>query len=227
MSKIIKNNSDAFVFLVALFVATLLISNIASTKLFSLGSSLVVDGGTILFPLVYILGDIITEVYGFRKAKKVIFIGFLMSVLMAVTFLAVQYLPPAPGWENQDAFKAILGFAPRIVFASMVAYLVGELINSYILAKLKVATEGRYLWLRTIGSTLVASLIDTIVFSVIAFGGLVPTQTLISLIATVYAIKITVEILITPLTYYVVGKLKKYEQSDPYDKAIGIKDLIK
>lgn len=138
----------------ALFVAILLISNIASSKITSFGF-FTLDAGTILFPLAYIFGDILTEVYGFSRARRVIWIGFGCNVLMAVIFMIVGALPPASDWPNQDAYNAILGLTPRIVAASMIAYFVGEFLNSFVLAKLKIATKGKYLWSRTIGSTLV------------------------------------------------------------------------
>ncbi|MBU0690241.1 queuosine precursor transporter, partial [bacterium] len=168
--------------IVGLFVAVLLISNIAATKLVGFGI-FPFDGGTLLFPLSYIFGDILTEVYGFARARRVIWLGFLANALAAVTFLVVSKLPAAEIWEHQAAFEAILGFVPRIVLASFIAYLCGEFSNSVILAKMKIATKGRWLWTRTIGSTLVGEGVDTVIFVVVAFAGIVPMRELLLMIA--------------------------------------------
>jgi uncharacterized integral membrane protein (TIGR00697 family) len=200
----------------AFFVAALIISSIADTKIISLGW-LSFGGGTFLFPLTYIFGDILTEVYGFRRARRVIWIGFSGSILMAFTFFVVGLAPAAPDWPYQEDFMHILGLTPRIVAASLVAYLVGEFINSFILAKLKVITSGKYLWTRTISSTLVGQLIDTTIFMLIAFYGILPMSLLISVIITGYLLKVATEILFTPFTYLIVNKLKKAENEDFYD----------
>ena len=200
-----------------MFVAVLLISNVASSKIVALGP-FDFDGGTILFPLSYIFGDILTEVFGYKKARNVIWLGFLMNVLMALTFMAVVALPPALEGSNHEAFKAVLGWTPRIVLASMLAYLVGEFSNSVILAKIKVLMEGRFLFVRTIGSTIVGEALDTLIFVVVAFYGLMPNEILISIIVSNYIFKVGVEILFTPFTYAIVDYLKKVEGVDLYDK---------
>lgn len=201
----------------AFFVSILIISNVASTKITSIGP-ITLDAGTILFPLSYIFGDILTEVYGYSRARRVIWIGLLCNILMAVTFMLVQLLPPSPDWPNQHAYEVILGLTPRIVLASITAYFVGEFINSFILAKLKVATKGKKLWLRTIGSTVIGQLLDTLVFVFIAFWGVLPTNVLIALIVSNYVIKLAFEVLFTPVTYWVTNKLKQAENEDYYDK---------
>lgn len=201
----------------ALFVAVLLISNIASTKLTTLGP-FTLDAGTILFPLAYILGDMLTEVYGFSRARKVIWIGFFCNILAAGIFMAVGALPASPDWANQPAYDAILGVIPRIVLASVVAYCVGSFLNAYILAKLKVATKGKKLWLRTIASTVVGQFFDTLLFILIAFWGILPTEVLISLLISNFIFKVAIEIVFTPVTYAVVNKMKKAEGEDYYDK---------
>ncbi len=201
----------------AVFVAILLISNVASSKITSIGF-LTFDAGTILFPLSYIIGDMLTEVYGYSRARRAIWIGLLCNVLMAVTFMIVAVLPPAADWPNQRAYEAILGWTPRIVLASIVAYFIGEFINSFILAKLKIMTKGKHLWSRTIGSTLVGQLLDTLIFVFIAFWGILPTPILISIIVSNYIFKVAIEILFTPITYKVVNLLKKKEHEDYYDK---------
>ncbi|NEQ23471.1 MAG: queuosine precursor transporter [Microcoleus sp. SIO2G3] len=200
----------------ALFVAVLLISNVASTKILELGP-FTFDGGTILFPLSYIFGDILTEVYGYVRARKVIWLGFISALLMSIVFIIVGALPPAPDWQFQTAYEQILGFTPRIVFASLIAYFAGAFSNSFILAKLKVKTRGRLLWTRTIGSTLIGQVVDTAIFAGIAFSGVIPNSLLTQLIISNYIFKCGVEILFTPITYWVVGWLKQQEREDYYD----------
>ncbi|MCB1059945.1 MAG: queuosine precursor transporter [Calditrichaeota bacterium] len=199
-----------------LFVAILLISNIAATKLVGFGS-FPFDGGTFLFPLSYIFGDILTEVYGFGRARRIIWLGFAANILAAGTFAVVTAMPPAAIWDNQAAFESILGFVPRIVLASLVAYLFGEFTNSVILAKMKIATKGKFLWTRTIGSTLVGEGVDTVLFVMIAFYGVIPMNELWLMMAFNYVFKCGVEILLTPVTYMAVGYLKHKEQVDIYD----------
>lgn len=199
------------------FVAVLLISNIASTKILNLGP-FTFDGGTILFPLSYIFGDILTEVYGYARSRKVIWIGFLSAALMSVTSAVVGALPPAEGWNHQAAYEAILGQAPRIVFASLIAYFAGEFSNSFTLAKMKIVTNGRHLWMRTIGSTLVGQWVDTALFVAIAFAGTLPNSLLWTLVVSNYIFKCGVEALFTPITYWVTGWLKQQEHEDYYDR---------
>ncbi|MCL4508274.1 MAG: queuosine precursor transporter [Chloroflexi bacterium] len=205
-----------FAMVMAAFVAVLLISNVASSKILLLGP-FTFDGGTILFPLSYIFGDLLTEVYGYRRSRQVIWTGFGAALLMSAVFAAVGALPPAPGWTNQDAYTRILGTTPRIVGASLVAYCAGEFSNSFVLAKMKIFTNGRFLWSRTIGSTLVGEGIDTLLFVTIAFLGTVPSALLLTVILSNYAFKVGFEVAATPFTYLVVGFLKRREQSDVYD----------
>jgi len=199
------------------FVSVLLISNVASTKILDFGY-FTFDGGTLLFPLSYIFGDILTEVYGYKKSRSVIWLGFFMALLMSVIFIIVGKLPPAVGWDNQAAYDAILGLTPRIVLASLVAYLFGEFSNSFILAKMKIWTKGKMLWARTIGSTLVGELVDSSLFILIAFLGVFPNSLLFTLIISNYIFKTAVEVLFTPATYKVVKFLKREEGEDYYDK---------
>lgn len=200
----------------ALFVTVLLISNVTSTKIVTLGS-FTFDGGTILFPLSYIFGDILTEVYGYSRSRKVIWLGFVCSILMSVAFIVVGVLPPAADWHYQTAYNQILGLTPRIVVASLIAYFVGEFSNSFTLAKLKLLTRGRWLWTRTIGSTLVAQIVDTGLFVLIAFTGVVPNEVLLTIIVSNYLFKCGVEILFTPITYGLTKWLKQQEKEDYYD----------
>jgi queuosine precursor transporter len=200
----------------AAFVAVLLISNIASTKILALGP-LTFDGGTLLFPISYIFGDILTEVYGYARGRRVIHGGFVAALVMALTLALVGALPPAEGWENQPAYEAILGQTPRIVSASLVAYLAGSFSNSWIMARLKIRTRGRWLWVRTIASTLVGEGIDTALFVAIAFGGVLPNALLLSVAISNYIFKVGIEVLLTPVTYRVVHGLKRVEDEDFYD----------
>ena len=199
------------------FVAVLLISNIADTKAITMGP-LSFGGGTFLFPIAYIFGDILTEVYGFKRARRVIWIGFACEILMAVTFMIVSIAPPSPDWAFQKDFMNILGLTPRITAGSLVAYFFGEFVNSVTLAKMKVFTKGKYLWTRTIGSTVVGELVDTTIFMFIAFYGVFPLPLIISIIISGYMLKVAMEILFTPITYLVVNTLKRKEREDYYDK---------
>lgn len=199
------------------FVSVLLISNIASTKIVSFGW-FSFDGGTLLFPLSYIFGDILTEVYGYKKEREVIWLGFFSALMMSIIFIIVGKLPPALDWNNQAAYDAILGVTPRIVVASLVAYTCGSFSNSYILAKMKIWTNGKYLWTRTIGSTVVGELVDSTLFILIAFLYLMPMSVLITLIISNYIFKTLVEVIFTPLTYRIVYFLKKNESEDYYDR---------
>jgi hypothetical protein len=198
------------------FVAVLMISNVASSKIVVLGP-FTFDGGTLLFPLSYIFGDILTEVYGYARSRRVIWAGFAAAALMALVFAAVGALPPAPGWEQQPAFEAILGLTPRIVIASLVAYWVGSFSNAWVMARLKLATQGRWLWLRTIGSTLVGEGIDTLLFVLIAFWGVLPGSLLWAVVISNYVFKCGLEAAFTPITYRVVNGLKRAEREDYYD----------
>jgi uncharacterized integral membrane protein (TIGR00697 family) len=209
-----------FDILVALFVAVLLISNIASTKILILWK-FTFDGGTILFPLSYIFGDILTEVYGFRRSRRVIWLGFISALLMSLVLYVVQILPPASDWPNQKAFETLLGFVPRIVLASLIAYFMGEFSNSVTLSLLKIRTKGKYLCVRTIVSTIIGEGIDTIVFCMVAFYGVLPDNLLWAVILSNYIFKCSVEILFTPLTYLVVSFLKKKEKVDVFDNGVN------
>jgi queuosine precursor transporter len=211
-----KKNFKYFDIIMAVFVAILLISNIASTKILLLWK-FTFDGGTILFPLSYIFGDILTEVYGYKKSRKVIWTGFFCAGLMSLVLMIVNFLPPAPDWPYQEAFNNILGLTPRIVLASLVAYFAGEFSNSYVLAKIKILMSGKMLWVRTIGSTLVGELVDTTLFIMIAFYGFLPSELMLTVFVSNYIFKCGVEILFTPVTYKIVRFLKNNENEDYYD----------
>lgn len=198
------------------FAVVLILSNISSTKILSLGW-FSFDGGTILFPLSYIFGDILTEVYGYARSRRVIWIGFAMNLLMVLIFYVVGKLPPAMDWGNQGAYDAILGVMPRIVLGSLCAYLFGEFLNSYVLAKLKIKTKGKYFWLRAIGSTMIGEFFDTTIFLFIAFAGILPWNLIWIIWVSNYIFKIGIEIVFLPLTYRLVAFLKKKENEDYYD----------
>ncbi|MCS7209720.1 MAG: queuosine precursor transporter [Fimbriimonadales bacterium] len=205
-----------FVMVVALFLTSLLVSNLIAAKIIGVGG-LTMSVAIVIFPLSYILGDVLTEVYGYRRARLVIWIGFACNLLMVLVISIAILLPPAPFWKHQQAFETVLGVAPRLMLASLVAYLVGEFTNSYVLAKLKIATQGRWLWTRTISSTLVAQLLDTGIFTAVAFGGVYPTQELLKIGLIEWLAKTLYEAAATPLTYLVVGFLKAREGVDVYD----------
>lgn len=207
--------------IMAAFVAVLMISNIASTKIVQLGP-LTFDGGTLLFPLSYIFGDVLTEVYGYAHSRRVIWAGFAAVLLMVLVLAVVGALPPAEGWENQAAYRVILGSTGRIVAASLVAYFAGSFSNSWVLARMKVLTRGRWLWARTIGSTLVGEGVDTVLFVGIAFYGALAPDLLLAVVASNYVFKCGVEALLTPVTYRVVNGLKAAEREDYYDRGTNL-----
>lgn len=194
----------------AVFVALLVISNVGATKLISFGP-LILDGGAFLFPLVYIAGDVLSEVYGFAAAKRTIFLGFAMAVLSALTFWAVQESPAASGWEYQTDFEHILGFVPRIVFASVCGFLVGQLLNSYVLVAIKRRTQEGKLWFRLIGSTVLGELADTITFCTIAFYGILTGADFMNYVVVGYVYKTLLEVVLLPITYRVIAYVKKNE----------------
>ncbi|MCI6584025.1 MAG: queuosine precursor transporter [Mobiluncus sp.] len=200
----------------ALFVALLLMSNISATKLIGVeaGSlSLVFDGGAIMFPLTYILGDILSEVYGFKGARRAVFMGFAVSILASVLFYLVALAPAGPGDINDAAFKAIFGFVPRIVAASLVGYVLGQLLNAFVLVRMKGRTGERFLWARMIASTLVGELVDTVVFCTIAFAGLVSGADFLKYVVTGYVYKCAVEIIMSPISVQVIGLVKLQERN--------------
>jgi len=199
-----------------LFVAVLLVSEITSTKIVTLGF-IQTAGAAVLFPVSYIFSDILTEVYGYARARRVMWIGFASLVLMSLVLLVVEYLPAAPSWHGQAAYEAILGFVPRITLASVIAYWVGGFVNDFTLAKMKLLTKGKYLWTRTVGSTVIGQAVDTSLFISIAFYGVLPNAVIAQIIFSFYLFKCVYEVLATPLTYFVVNRLKKSEGLDVFD----------
>ena len=221
-----------FPLVTAIFVTCLIVSNIIAVKLACFGAipvlgSLFLPVAVIIFPVAYIFGDVLTEVYGYGRARQVIWIGFACNVLTVLAIWVAGILPAAPFWTAgvynspaaaQQAYEAILGFSPRLLLASFTAYLAGEFLNSFVLAKLKIATSGRWLWMRTISSTILGQLADSGLFITIAFIGIVPSPALAQLIVTQWLFKSAYEALATPLTYVVVNFLKREEQEDHYDR---------
>ena len=206
------SDSSLYPVLVGVFVGLLLISNVAAVKLIVVGP-FITDGGAFLFPLVYIVGDVLSEVYGWRAARKAILVGFGMAILAALTFLVVQVAPAADAWENQAAFEAILGFVPRIVLASVLGFLVGQLLNAYVLVRIKERTKERHLWARLIGSTAVGELGDTVVFCTIAFYGVITGAEFLNYVVVGYVYKTLLEVVLLPITYPVIGFIKRREPS--------------
>jgi uncharacterized integral membrane protein (TIGR00697 family) len=202
--------SSLYPVIVGIFVALLLISNIGATKLIVFGP-IITDGGAFLFPMTYIIGDVLSEVYGLKAARKAILLGFSMSVLAALTFFVVQISPPADGYENQAAFEAVLGFVPRIVLASICGYLVGQLLNAYVLVKIKQRTKERKLWLRLIGSTVVGEFADTLVFCTIAFYGVITGAEFWNYVLVGYLYKTLLEVVLLPITYPTIRWVKRRE----------------
>ncbi|MFN0278661.1 MAG: queuosine precursor transporter [Pyrinomonadaceae bacterium] len=200
-----------------IFVAVYIISQVSSAKLISLGP-FVFPGAIVVFPFAYIFGDILTEVYGFSRTRRVIWLGFITAALLAIVLVIVQFLPSAPNWSFQQGYEQILGVVPRVVLGSLLAYWAGEFVNSYVLAKMKIWTDGKMLWSRTIGSTVVGQFVDSIVFGVVAFAGIIPWSVIITLIGSIYVFKVLYEILATPLTYFIVNRLKRAEGIDVYDR---------
>jgi uncharacterized integral membrane protein (TIGR00697 family) len=208
------NVSHRLVIFIALFITCLITANVIAVKIISLGP-FVLPAAIFIFPLSYILGDVLTEVYGYRLARRVIWLGFLCNLLFVFFIWVGQVLPAASFWEDQEAYKRILGYVPRLLAASFLGYLVGEFANSFILARMKIMTKGRWLWSRTIGSTIIGQGFDTSIFIIVAFIGtpsFVPIMILYHWLA-----KTLIEVLATPLTYALVNWLKKKEAFDTYD----------
>lgn len=204
--------------LIHVFVVILMVSNLVGPKIVAVGPFRI-SGAQLLFPITYIFGDVFTEVYGYGASRRAIWTGFFASALLSVMGLITVALPPAPDWTGQEAFATVFNFVPRMVIASLLAYWAGEFSNAYVLAKVKLWTKGRMLWVRTIGSTVVGQLVDSIVVMTIAFGGTLSVRTIITLILSGYVGKVLYEALATPLTYLVVDTLKKKEGIDHFDQA--------
>lgn len=228
-----RSGEDWLRALIALFVAVLVTSNFIAAKLVAVGG-LVLPAAVLLFPLSYIIGDVLTEVFGYPAARKAIWIGFACNIIVVgATWLSIA-MPPAPAWtlaglegpsESQQAYQSVLGVAPRIVLGSLLAYLVGEFLNAAVLSRLKLATRGRFLWIRTIGSTLVGQLADSAIFITIVFVGSVPGTVLAQIIVAQWLVKCGIEAVATPATYWVVWRLKRVVGEDRYDTEVSLSPL--
>jgi queuosine precursor transporter len=203
--------------LVSAFVAVLLISNIVAPKFIAFGP-VRLSGAQLLFPLTYIFGDVFTEVYGYAGSRRAIWNGFFASGLMMIISMIIVALPASPDWPYQQAYATVLGFMPRLVIASLIAYWAGEFANSFVMARMKVITEGRYLWMRTIGSTMVGQAVDTVLVMTIAFAGVMSNRDIISVMIWGYLAKVAYEAAMTPVTYAVVNWLKRVEGVDILDR---------
>ncbi|HTO11943.1 MAG TPA: queuosine precursor transporter [Candidatus Binatia bacterium] len=205
-----------FIACTALFITCLLTANVLASKLIAAGS-LTLTAGIVIFPVSYIVGDVLTEVWGYAATRKVIWLGFACNVVMVAAIWAGGALPPASFWNGQAAYQEILGQAPRILVASFAAYLVGEFANAYVLAQLKIATAGRWLWVRTIGSTIVGEGLDSLVFVGLAFTGTIAGGALVVIFVNQWLVKVVYEAFATPLTYAAVAWLKSRERIDTFD----------
>ncbi len=214
-----------FVVIAGVFITCLITANIIAVK-FILLLGFLVPAGIIVFPLSYLFGDVMTEVYGYAATRRVIWLGFACNLLAVIAIYVGGIAPAAPFWTQQSAYNAILGFTPRLLLGSFVAYLVGEFTNSFVLARLKIATRGRWLWTRTIGSTLIGEGFDTLIFITIAFWGIIPPGAMLQAILTQWIFKVLYEVVATPFTYLVVGFLKRREGLDTYDYRTNFSPIL-
>ena len=213
-----RHQFRSFDVVMAAFVSILLLSNvIGASKVSSLGGW-EFGAGILFFPLGYVIGDVLTEVYGYARARRCIWVGFSALLFMAFMSWVVVSLPPAPGWTGQAAYESVFGQVPRIVFASIVAFWAGEFVNSYVLARMKIWTQGKHLWSRTIGSTIFGQGVDSLIFYPLAFWGVWDTSQVMTVLVTNWLLKVSWEVVLTPVTYLVVNKLKQHEGVDLFDE---------
>jgi queuosine precursor transporter len=226
--KLKRGYSGWYVILAALFVTCLIVANIIAVKILVLPFGLFVPAGVVIFPLSYLFGDVLTEVYGYAAARRVIWLGFCCNLVAVMAFLLAGALPAAPFYTGQQSYNAILGFTPQLLIASFCAYLLGEFLNSFVLAKLKIATGGRWLWTRTIGSTLVGEGVDTVVFITLAFGvtGIFNSSQLVTAMLTQWGFKVLYEVVATPFTYLIVNRLKRAEGLDHFDRNTNFSPIV-
>ena len=215
--------------LVHVFVVVLLVSNLVAQKLCAIGPFMIgttefgpflISGAQVLFPITYIFGDVFVEVYGYSASRRAIWIGFFSAALLALMAQLTTSLPAAPEFQNQEAFEKVFGFVPRALAASLVAYWCGEFANAFVMAKMKILTQGKYLWTRTVGSTVVGQFVDTVVVITVIFIGIHDFGTMLNLMFTGYFFKVAYEAAATPLTYWIVNALKRGEGVDVYDEGI-------
>ncbi|MCR4558378.1 MAG: queuosine precursor transporter [Saccharofermentans sp.] len=215
-----KNISKLFMCIGIIFVTCLLLSNLIAGKMWAVTENIILPAAVILFPLTYIIGDVFTEVYGFRKARSIIWLGFGCSFFAVMIYLITIALPHPGYWEGQEAYATVMGTTPRVAVASFAGYLFGEFSNSIILSRLKVATKGRNLWMRTILSTVVGEGLDSVIFIMISFWGTMENSVVLKMILFQYLFKVAYEVVFTPVTYAVVKVIKKAEGIDTYDEGI-------
>jgi queuosine precursor transporter len=220
-----KQVSVTFMLAGILFTTCLILSNILAVKIITIGNW-AAPAGVLVFPLAYILNDVIAEVWGYRKARLIIWAGFAMNLLTVLFFTASIALPSAPFWQNQDAYKIIIGTTPRIVFASLIAYLAGSFLNAYVLSTMKVRSKGRFFGVRAVVSTLAGESIDSLLFITIAFAGIFPLNALLTMVLTQALLKTLYEIIILPLTSLIVVKIKQVEGIDTFDHSISYNPFI-
>ena len=203
----------------AVFCAVLVVSNVCALKPLTIPGLpfVMMDGGNLLFPISYIFGDVLVEVYGYAQSRRVIWLGFALNLFAAATFSLVAVLPPAPGWELNQAFADLLLQTPRVVLGSLAAFWCGSFLNAWVMAKLKIHTRGRHLWMRTIGSTVAGQAVDSALFTFLAFAGVWPLAVVVQVSLWNFVLKVAYEALATPLTYAVVRRLKRAEAADPFD----------
>ncbi len=216
--------SPYFLVIVALYVTSLITANTVAIKVLHVGPW-TADAGILTFPIAYIVGDVLTEVYGYAAARRVIWLGFICNAIAVGTYQLAMVLPAEPSWDGASAYERIFASTPRLLLASMCAYLVGSFVNAFVLARLKVVTDGRWLWTRTISSTLVGQGLDTLIFVTIAFAGVFSGQVLWEMMYTNWVFKTSYETVATPLTYTVVNTLKRVEKVDVYDRRTNFNPL--
>lgn len=205
-------------FVMAAFVTVLLCANLIGASKVATLFGFTFGAGVLFFPISYIFGDVLTEVYGYARSRRVVWAGFAALVFASIMSLVILAFPPAPGWPHQEAFETVFGNTWRIALASMFAYLCGEFCNSFVLAKMKIFTEGKFLWMRTIGSTIVGEAVDSLIFYPLAFASVWPREQVIAVMMSNYALKVGWEVVNTPITYAVVNFLKKKESEDYFDR---------
>lgn len=207
-------------FIGIVFVTCLLLSNLVAGKMWAVTPDITLPAAVILFPVTYIIGDVFTEVYGFRKARTIIWLGFACSFFAVMVYLMTIALPHPGYWENQEAFATVLGTTPRVAAASFTGYLFGEFSNAFVLSRLKVVTKGKNLWIRTILSTVIGEGLDSVIFIMISFWGTMENEVVLKMILFQYLFKVGYEVLFTPVTYAVVRAVKKTEGIDVYDEGL-------
>jgi uncharacterized integral membrane protein (TIGR00697 family) len=212
-----RRNYKYYDLVMATFVTILLCSNVIGAAKVATVGGFTFGAGVLFFPISYIFNDVLTEVYGYARARKVVWAGFGAIIFASLMSWVIVTLPPAAGWADQAAYQTVFGQTPRIVFASLAAFFVGEFANSFVLAKMKIATRGRFLWARTIGSTIIGEGVDSLVFYPLAFMGVWSRELLMTVMVSNYLIKVGWEAVITPVTYKVVNFLKRAEDEDYFD----------